>query len=118
MHKPPPPHRNMNLEEDHVKPRSLRFTWNMKTTSSMEPMDIMQEIMRVLELNQCEFDQKEKYLLLVNNRDTESGHFVQFEMEICKLPRLSLNGVRFKRISGNSMAFKTVASKIADELRL
>lgn len=108
----------MHFDDDHVKPRSLRFTWNMKTTSSMEPMDIMQEIMRVLDLNQCEFDQKEKYLLLVNNQDRESGQFVQFEMEICKLPRLSLNGVRFKRITGNTMAFKTVASKIADELRL
>ena len=115
---PPSTHRNMHLEDDHVKPRSLRFTWNMKTTSSMEPMDIMHEIMRVLELNQCDFDQKEKFLLLVNNHDRESGHFVQFEMEICKLPRLSLNGVRFKRISGNTMAFKSVASKIADELRL
>ncbi len=30
-----------------VKPRSLRFTWSMKTTSSMDPADMMKEIRKV-----------------------------------------------------------------------
>lgn len=30
-----------------VKPRSLRFTWSMKTTSSMDPADMMREIRKV-----------------------------------------------------------------------
>lgn len=30
-----------------VKPRSLRFTWSMKTTSSMDPSDMMNEIRKV-----------------------------------------------------------------------
>lgn len=29
------------------KPRSLRFTWSMKTTSSMDPADMMKEIRKV-----------------------------------------------------------------------
>ncbi len=30
-----------------IKPRSLRFTWSMKTTSSMDPSDMMKEIRKV-----------------------------------------------------------------------
>ena len=40
--------------EGEIKPRSLRFTWSMKTTSSMDPNDMMKEIRRVLEANNCD----------------------------------------------------------------
>ncbi|XP_063692247.1 MAP/microtubule affinity-regulating kinase 3-like isoform X31 [Bolinopsis microptera] len=102
------------------KPRSLRFTWSMKTTSSKEPNEMMKEITRVLELNNIDYEHRERYLLLcvrpVDN--VTSDNLIQWEMEVCKLPRLSLNGVRFKRISGNSLAFKDIAVNIANELRL
>ncbi|KAG8253405.1 hypothetical protein J6590_033776, partial [Homalodisca vitripennis] len=32
------------VNDDQVKPRSLRFTWSMKTTSSRDPNEIMAEI--------------------------------------------------------------------------
>jgi len=89
----------------------------MKTTSTMDPLDILQEIQRVLENNNCDYEQREKFLLMCSH-EAKEGHLVQWEMEVCKLPRLQVNGVRFKRISGNSMAFKTIASKIANELKL
>ncbi|KAM9313550.1 serine/threonine-protein kinase MARK1-like [Pholidichthys leucotaenia] len=100
------------------KPRSLRFTWSMKTTSSMEPGDMMKEIRRVLDANNCDYKQRERYLLFCVHGDARQDSLVQWEMEVCKLPRLSLNGVRFKRISGTSIAFKNIASKVANELRL
>uniref|UniRef100_A0A665U0T2 MAP/microtubule affinity-regulating kinase 3 n=1 Tax=Echeneis naucrates TaxID=173247 RepID=A0A665U0T2_ECHNA len=100
------------------KPRSLRFTWSMKTTSSMEPGDMMKEIRRVLDTNNCDYEQRERYLLFCVHGDARQDSLVQWEMEVCKLPRLSLNGVRFKRISGTSIAFKNIASKVANELRL
>lgn len=107
------PHRG-----DHEKPRSLRFTWNMKTTSAMDPNDMMTEIKRVLDLLSIDYELRERFLILCSHGEGEGGNLIQWEMEVCKLPRLSLNGVRFKRISGNTMAFKQVASRIAEELRL
>uniref|UniRef100_A0A3Q1EKG9 non-specific serine/threonine protein kinase n=1 Tax=Acanthochromis polyacanthus TaxID=80966 RepID=A0A3Q1EKG9_9TELE len=105
-------------QKDAAKPRSLRFTWSMKTTSSMEPMEMMREIRKVLDSNSCEYELRERYMLLCVSGNPARDDFVQWEMEVCKLPRLSLNGVRFKRISGTSIAFKNIASKIANELKL
>ncbi|KAM3825030.1 LOW QUALITY PROTEIN: serine/threonine-protein kinase MARK2 [Vipera latastei] len=105
-------------ENREAKPRSLRFTWSMKTTSSMDPNEMMKEIRKVLDANSCQCELQEKYMLLCMHGAPGHEAFVQWEMEVCKLPRLSLNGVRFKRISGTSMAFKNIASKIANELKL
>ncbi|CAH8482657.1 unnamed protein product [Schistosoma turkestanicum] len=103
---------------DQTKPRSLRFTWSMKTTSSMCPDNMIKEIKKVLTANNCEYDQRERYLLICEHGDPSTDANVQWEMEVCKLPRLSLNGVRFKRISGTSIGFKSIASQIANDLKL
>ncbi|NXD46195.1 MARK2 kinase, partial [Copsychus sechellarum] len=99
-------------------PRSLRFTWSMKTTSSLEPGEMLREIRKVLDANSCRCEPQERFVLLCAHGAPGHDSFVQWEMEVCKLPRLSLNGVRFKRIAGTSMAFKNIASKVANELKL
>ncbi|XP_031564129.1 serine/threonine-protein kinase MARK2-like isoform X2 [Actinia tenebrosa] len=110
--------RKRSVGDSNDKPRSLRFTWSMKTTSTLDPYDMMKEIVKVLEANDCNYEQKEKYLMLCCHGSPPENNHVQWEMEVCKLPRLSLNGVRFKRISGTAINFKNIASKVANELKL
>lgn len=42
-------HKNVveHLKNPMAKPRALRFTWSMKTTTSMEARLVVQEILRV-----------------------------------------------------------------------
>ena len=104
--------------EDATKPRSLRFTWNMRTTSAMDAHDVLAEIKRVLDVQHVEYEQREKFMLMCSLGEEGQENLIQWEMEVCKLPRLSLNGVRFKRILGNSMGYKNIAANITSELRL
>ena len=43
--------RNVVNDNGEIKPRSLRFTWSMKTTSSRDPNEIMAEIKKVYTIN-------------------------------------------------------------------
>ncbi|XP_028513870.1 MAP/microtubule affinity-regulating kinase 3 isoform X2 [Exaiptasia diaphana] len=107
-----------SVGDSNDKPRSLRFTWSMKTTSTLDPYDMIKEIVKVLEANNCNYERKERYLMHCCHGSPPENNHVQWEMEVCKLPRLSLNGVRFKRISGTAINFKNIASKVANELKL
>nr|CDS28812.2 serine:threonine protein kinase MARK2 [Hymenolepis microstoma] len=108
---------NSNTVEQ-TKPRSLRFTWTMKTTSNKDPIDMLNEIKRVLAEQNCEYEQPETYLLVCRHGDPEADTCVQWEMEVCQLPRLSLNGVRFKRISGTAIGYRNIATRVSDALNL
>eukprot|EP00049_Salpingoeca_infusionum_P012423 m.227500 g.227500 ORF g.227500 m.227500 type:complete len:591 (+) comp15179_c0_seq1:308-2080(+) len=97
---------------DKPQPRSLRFTFSMNNTSSLEPEAIMAEVKRVLVSNEIQVQDESAFVLVCTKGD------IQFEMEVCKLPRLSMNGVRHKRIAGPSIAYKNLLSKLFNEMQL
>ena len=43
---------------------------------------------------------------------------LEFEIFIVKVPLLSLHGIQFKRMSGNTWQYKSMADQILKELRL
>ncbi|KAJ3374160.1 Serine/threonine-protein kinase par-1 [Allomyces arbusculus] len=93
------------------EPRSLRFSFSVSTTSTKTPDEIMKEMVRVLGERKIVFE-AHGYLLACAAEDLD------FEMEVCRLPRLSVNGIRLKRLGGNSWAYKTLCTEIIAQMKL
>lgn len=47
-----------------------------------------------------------------------SGEILRLELEVCKLPKEGMNGVRFKRLAGPAAEFKRISQKLAEDLKL
>jgi len=100
-------------------PRSVRFTWSSKTTSCHDADVIMRRIGAVLLEHGCRYETLDQYTVMCWHGDENSSEsYVQWEMEVCRLPRLSLNGVRLRRIAGSAISFKHFATNITTALQL
>lgn len=49
---------------------------------------------------------------------TGSGEILRLELEVCKLSKEGMNGVRFKRLAGPAAEFKRISQKLAEDLKL
>ncbi|MBZ3875869.1 MAP/microtubule affinity-regulating kinase 3 [Sciurus carolinensis] len=84
----------------------------------MDPSDMLQEILEMLDANGCYQEQRDHLLYFCVQGNEHSENLVHWDRKMCKLPRLPLSGIRFKRISETFIVFKNIASKIANELKL
>lgn len=98
-------------EGQKAEPRVLRFTFSVSTTSTKEPEAILSEVLRVLTEAGVKFDVNG----FIANCSYQS---IDFEMEVCKLPRLAVNGLRFKRMSGDSWAYKNLLTDLIAKMNL
>lgn len=55
---------------------------------------------------------------VADNASGDDSMVVRFDIYVVKVPWFSLHGVQFKRVSGNSWQYKSLASKILSELSL
>ncbi|KAJ3160603.1 Serine/threonine-protein kinase par-1 [Geranomyces michiganensis] len=93
------------------EPRVLRFTFSVSTTSTKSPDAILAEVLRVLTAHGVKTD-------VVGFIASCSYQGTEFEMEVCKLPRLAVNGLRFKRMSGDSWAYKNLLTDLIAKMNL
>jgi hypothetical protein len=105
--------------------RTARYSFNSKTTSSMSPSTIFQDVHRVLLVIQTEMGDKLSFsrdedFYLLNCKITGMGPAVdvEFEIEVCKLWLLRVHGVRIKRLGGSAFTFKEIYGKICDLLQI
>lgn len=75
-------------EKKEAKFWALHFTWRMKTTSSIDPRDILREIRSDLEANNCLDEQRNHFHLFCSKGDGPGENPGQWDMEDCRLPRL------------------------------
>eukprot|EP00045_Choanoeca_perplexa_P009187 m.87635 g.87635 ORF g.87635 m.87635 type:complete len:607 (+) comp14787_c0_seq1:264-2084(+) len=104
--------RQSSSDTKNAKPRSLRFTFSMNNTSSKPPEHIIDELKKALLANDITFEHEDSFTLICEHGD------LLFEMEVCKLPRLLMNGIRHKRIGGPSLAYKNICTKVLNEINL
>jgi MAP/microtubule affinity-regulating kinase len=83
----------------------------VSTTSAKSAEEIMNEVSRVLALNNTTFTTS-SYCAYCTCDD------VHFEVEVCKLPMLSMNGIRFNRISGDAWNYKRIAARLIEQMEL
>ncbi|KAI8905994.1 KA1 domain/Ssp2 C-terminal domain-containing protein, partial [Gorgonomyces haynaldii] len=80
-------------------------------TSSKPPQEILDQLVEVLAANAVEFYQQESPYSLCCQANGKP-QIVQFQVEICQVPRMNLHGLHFKRISGGVWNYKKVCSKL------
>ncbi|XP_033014454.1 MAP/microtubule affinity-regulating kinase 4 isoform X3 [Lacerta agilis] len=110
---------NLPWHQKEAEPRLLRFTWNVKLTSTRSAEAILAALRQATDSASCCCRQTEPFVLSCTHEKSPSENFCSFEVEVCRLQRLGgLHGVLFRRQAGTSLAFRTLVAKISDQLQL
>ncbi|KAI8607619.1 KA1 domain/Ssp2 C-terminal domain-containing protein [Chytriomyces sp. MP71] len=91
--------------------RTIRFAFNCQTTTAVTPDIMIERLKKVLDKNDVTW-RFENYLA-----ECEWGD-IKFEVEICKLPRMKMYGLRLKRNAGDMWDYKRLSGKLSSELEL
>ncbi|KAK3945538.1 protein kinase kin1 [Diplogelasinospora grovesii] len=128
---------NERLEQDRdpdlAKPVYLKGIFSVSTTSTKPLPEIRAEIKRVLKQLGVDYDEIKggfscthspsivedgKVSRHLESPPTVAGGEIRFEIFIVKVPIVSLHGIQFKKVGGNTWQYKAMAEQIVKELRL
>lgn len=109
---------NNKVSDTNDSLRSINgWFFSVSTTSSMQPEMIISELFRVLEMNGILFHRESSFVLRCF-WPGQAPSKVEFEIEVCRIPRLNLNGLNFKRIQGSFWSYKKVCNKLIAQMNL
>ena len=95
---------------DSSEVRTVRFAFSVSTTSALPGEVYMDKIIDILNGNSIDFKREGFLCHCIENPNMDKE--VKFELEVCKIPRLQLHGVRFKRTRGDIWEYKRVCQKL------
>lgn len=85
----------------------------------MKPADqIVLEVIRVLTESGITFKQKGYTFKCKQKQPIDKAERVHFDLEICQIQGLNMNGVRFKRISGGVWAYRSLCQSLMQKMKL
>lgn len=102
------------------KIRTIKGVFNVDTTTMKNPREIMEEVVRVLAEQALEVD-FEGYTFRCKSTEEGAGEGksrLQFEVEVCQIKGLSMNGVKFKRVAGDVWEYRNMCQNLMALMKL
>lgn len=98
-------------------PRKVKALYNVSSTSTRSADEVLDEIKRVLKLADIMFKQK-GYTLRCKSIDERGKVVLDFEMEVCLIPKMEIIGIRRKRMKGDTWAYKKICEELLAAAKL
>jgi len=103
------------------KIRTIKGVFNVDTTTMKNPREILEEVLRVLGEQSLEVD-FEGYTFRCKSTEDGAGEGgksrLQFEVEVCQIKGLSMNGVKFKRVAGDVWEYRNMCQNLMALMKL
>ena len=95
-----------------ARPRKLKGLYDVSSTSTRPPMEVLGELERVIELKGIVYRTKGYLIRCKTVHPVTRRVELAFDLEVCVLPKMDLIGVKRKRVKGDTWAYKRVCEEL------